>query len=53
MASLNPALLIGYGERKGSLAVGKDADLIVIDEDINVYAAMRKGEWMFGKDDLQ
>lgn len=53
MASLNPAQLLGFGERKGSLAVGKDADLIVIDDDINVYAAMRKGEWMIGKEKLQ
>jgi N-acetylglucosamine-6-phosphate deacetylase len=53
MASLNPAQLLGFGERKGSLAVGKDADLIVIDNDINVYAVMRMGEWMIGKEDLQ
>lgn len=52
MASLNPAQLLGFGERKGSLEVGKDADLIVIDDDINVCAVMRKGKWMIGKEDL-
>jgi N-acetylglucosamine-6-phosphate deacetylase len=50
MASLNPARLLGFAERKGSLVVGKDADLIIIDDDINVYATMCKGEWMFGKE---
>jgi N-acetylglucosamine-6-phosphate deacetylase len=52
MASLNPAQLLGFGEQKGSLALGKDADLIVIDDDINVYAVMRRGEWMIGKENL-
>jgi len=46
MASLNPAKLLGVADRKGSLEVGKDADLIVIDEDINVEAVMIKGEWI-------
>lgn len=53
MASLNPAQLLGFAERKGSLEAGKDADLIVIDDDINVCAVMCKGEWMIGKDDLK
>jgi N-acetylglucosamine-6-phosphate deacetylase len=53
MASLNPAKLLGFAERKGSLEEGKDADLTVIDDDINVYAVMRMGEWMIGKEDLQ
>jgi len=52
MASLNPAQLLGFGDRKGSLEVGKDADLIVIDDQINLYAVMRKGEWMIKEDDL-
>ena len=51
MASLNPAKLLGVADRKGSLEVGKDADLIVIDEEINVFAAMCKGKWMFGRED--
>jgi N-acetylglucosamine-6-phosphate deacetylase len=43
MASLNPALLIGVADCKGSLEVGKDADLLVIDEEVNVYLTMVKG----------
>jgi len=47
MASLNPARLLGVADRKGSLEAGKDADLIIIDEDINVEGVMIKGNWMF------
>jgi N-acetylglucosamine-6-phosphate deacetylase len=47
MASLNPARLVGFADRKGSLQVGKDADLIVIDDHINVYATMVGGDWVY------
>jgi N-acetylglucosamine-6-phosphate deacetylase len=43
MASLNPARAIGVDDRLGSIEVGKDASLIVIDESINVTMAMVKG----------
>lgn len=36
MASLNPARVYGVGDHKGSLAIGKDADFVVID---NAYEA--------------
>ena len=32
----NPARLIGVDDRKGSIAPGKDADLVVLDADLNV-----------------
>jgi len=47
MASLNPALVIGIADRKGSLEPGKDADLVVIDDDVNVYLTMVKGQEIF------
>jgi N-acetylglucosamine-6-phosphate deacetylase len=47
MASLNPARQIGVSEQKGSIEIGKDADLIVIDEDINILATMIAGQWVF------
>jgi N-acetylglucosamine-6-phosphate deacetylase len=53
MASLNPARLIGVADRKGSLEVGKDADLIVIDEHINVYATMVNGDWVHDTADIE
>ena len=34
--SLNPAKLMKIDNRKGSIAAGKDADLLVFDDDINI-----------------
>jgi N-acetylglucosamine-6-phosphate deacetylase len=42
-ASLVPARIIGAERRKGSIAVGKDADLVVFDEDVAVKAVFLKG----------
>jgi N-acetylglucosamine-6-phosphate deacetylase len=49
MASLNPARVIGEEHRVGSIEVGKDANLIVIDEDVNVSLTMVKGKIIFEK----
>jgi N-acetylglucosamine-6-phosphate deacetylase len=43
MASLNPARVIGVDKTKGSLEPGKDADIIVIDDDLNVHLTLVKG----------
>lgn len=47
MASLTPAKVIDVADRKGSLEPGKDADLVVIDEQVNVYLTMVKGQVVF------
>jgi N-acetylglucosamine-6-phosphate deacetylase len=47
MASLTPARIIGLDNRKGSIEVGKDADLAVIDEHVNVYLTMVGGEVVY------
>ena len=47
MASLNPARAIGVADRKGSLEVGKDADLLVIDEQVRVYLTMVRGRVVY------
>lgn len=44
MASLTPARQIGLGERKGSIEPGKDADLVLFDEALNVARAWIGGE---------
>ena len=44
MMSLTPARLIGLDSRKGSIAVGKDADLVVFDEGIHIQLVMARGE---------
>ena len=35
-ATLNPANAIGVADKKGSIEVGKDADIVVLDEEFNV-----------------
>ncbi len=35
-ASLNPATAIGVNDKKGSIEVGKDADLVIFDENIRI-----------------
>lgn len=50
MASLNPAVVIGVDDRKGSLEPGKDADLVVIDEEAEVYMTMIKGQEVYRTD---
>jgi len=47
MASLNPARLLGLSNLLGSIGVGKDASLTVIDEDVNVYLTMVKGNIVY------
>lgn len=49
MASINPARVIGVDDRKGSLTEGKDADIIILDEDINVAMTMVKGRIVYRK----
>jgi len=44
MASLNPARSMGFAGRLGTLGVGKDASLAVIDEKVNVYLTLVKGK---------
>lgn len=44
MASLNPAMLAGVSDRKGSLEVGKDADILIFDDNILLQTVMVRGE---------
>ncbi|MCK9444455.1 MAG: N-acetylglucosamine-6-phosphate deacetylase [Tissierellaceae bacterium] len=45
MASLSPAKAIEVDRYKGSIEIGKDADIILIDGDINVLGTMVMGKW--------
>lgn len=49
MASLNPARAIGLDKTKGSIEIGKDADLIIFNNEIEVKAALIGGKIMFNK----
>ncbi|AEE90666.1 N-acetylglucosamine-6-phosphate deacetylase [Tepidanaerobacter acetatoxydans Re1] len=41
MASLNPARAIGIDRYKGSIEIGKDADLIIFDEELNILNVVK------------
>ena len=47
MASLNPATAIHCADRIGSLEVGKDADIIIADENINIIRTIKKGKTIY------
>jgi N-acetylglucosamine-6-phosphate deacetylase len=47
MASLNPARILGLSQRKGSIEVGKDADLVVMNDKFEVLFTMREGVEVF------
>lgn len=46
MATLTPARVIGFDDRKGSLEAGKDADLAVFEDDFTAWRTMIGGRWV-------
>lgn len=48
MLSVNPARVMGVDGHKGSIEVGKDADLIIFDEEVNVSLTMVNGRVVYG-----
>jgi N-acetylglucosamine-6-phosphate deacetylase len=49
MASLNPARVLGKENIKGALAPGMDADLVLLDKDLNVKLTMVSGEIVYSE----
>jgi len=47
LASLNPATSIHVSDRKGSLEVGKDADIIFLDDAFNCHLTLVRGEVVY------
>lgn len=47
-ASLSPAKSIGMGDRKGSLEVGKDADILLADADFEIIKTFVGGKQVYG-----
>ena len=47
MASANPARLMGVGFRTGSLAPGKDADILLFDGDIRILRTIIQGKTVY------
>lgn len=48
-ASANPAKNLGVYDQMGSIAVGKLANLVVVDKDVNVYQTIRCGKVIYRK----
>ncbi|MGC5019948.1 N-acetylglucosamine-6-phosphate deacetylase [Micromonospora sp. DT47] len=46
MVATTPARAIGLGDRVGALQVGLRADLVVLDDELNVVRVMRAGSWL-------
>lgn len=49
LASLNPARLIDLDKTKGSIKIGKDADLIIFNENLDVSLTISEGKIIYGK----
>ena len=47
MATLTPARVIGVHSRKGSIVPGKDADLVIFDNDFTAWRTMISGKWAY------
>ncbi|XP_071322379.1 N-acetylglucosamine-6-phosphate deacetylase [Trachinotus anak] len=48
-ASLHPAQLLGISHQKGNLDYGSDADLVLLDDDLNIRATYISGEEVWRK----
>ena len=51
-ASLNPARVLGVADRFGSIAVGKIADLTLLDETLTPRLTLVAGQIVYGRDGL-
>jgi len=51
MASLNAARILGWKYRRGILAAGKDADLVVLDGDLRVEMTIKAGRIIYRRSD--
>jgi len=47
MASLTPARILKCNDRKGSLEVGKDADIVIFDDQVNISTTMINGRVVY------
>lgn len=49
MMSTTPARIMGVGDRKGSLIAGKDADIVIFNEDIQIQKTIIGGRQVYSK----
>ena len=50
MMSLTPCKILGIDKRKGSLEKGKDADIVIFDEKLNVDSVFVEGNLKYKAD---
>jgi len=50
MGTINPAVVANVDQRKGSLEPGKDADIVIMDDDVNVFMTIVKGKLVYRRD---
>lgn len=48
MATINPAKIIGMDDKMGSLEEGKDANIVIADDNVDIYATIVDGREVFG-----
>lgn len=51
MASVNPAKQLNIFNQKGSVAKGKDADIVILDENLDVYMTFCRGTLAYKKEE--
>ena len=49
MATKTPASILGISDRKGSLLSGKDADILIFDDDIQIQTTIVNGKVIYNK----
>jgi N-acetylglucosamine-6-phosphate deacetylase len=49
MMTLTPARIMKIDKQKGSIVKGKDADMVIFDNDINIKTAIVKGEILYNQ----
>ena len=49
-ATINPAINLKINKNKGSINIGKDADFVIIDKDLNIYRTYVNGKLVYKKD---
>jgi N-acetylglucosamine-6-phosphate deacetylase len=51
MAAVNPAKQLNVFDRKGTISEGKDADLVILDENFDVYMTVCRGQVAYLKEE--
>jgi N-acetylglucosamine-6-phosphate deacetylase len=51
MASVNPAKQLKIFDKKGSIAKGKDADIVILDENLDVFMTVCRGTLAYTKEE--